>query len=380
MRRVIKYVAFYDVPNGETKRICSLAARGKIDYICSAIARAGFGVNIISPSWIDRESDTCFKGAEHLSITEQKKVTFFPSFQSKNRITGAIRIAASLLCVFLYLLFNTKRGEKILVYHALWLSFPIRLAKLFKSLRIILEVEEVYSDVWKNSTTRAFRNAEHRLIESADYYILVSDLLKERLARPNAEVLYGSYAPIKERAVNRRKEVHLVYAGEIDSTKCGAINSVRMMRHLPSNYILHVIGTGKPAEIHFLQELINQENQHCNRPACAYDGVLHGDDYSAYLQNCDLAVNPQNTGAYMNTGFPSKILSYLTHDLRVVSSRLPCIERSPLAEYIHFARSESPEHIAEAVVSVDLSEPNHCLERIRDLDRRFVRKLKTMLA
>ena len=52
MSKTIKYIGFYDTDDHiNENRNTFLAATNKMDYIASAIVKAGYSVDIISPSW-----------------------------------------------------------------------------------------------------------------------------------------------------------------------------------------------------------------------------------------------------------------------------------------------------------------------------------------
>lgn len=60
-----------------------------------------------------------------------------------------MRIIWSWTWLFFYLVFNVKRGEKIIAYHSLMIDFPLYCAKRIKGFKLILEIEEEYCVVIK---------------------------------------------------------------------------------------------------------------------------------------------------------------------------------------------------------------------------------------
>jgi hypothetical protein len=375
-RKTVKYVGFYDFPNSDIKRVSNLAATNKMDYICTAIVRAGYNVEIISPSWIGDNGESKFQRQSTVKVDDNISVTFCPSWQTNNKISRNIKIVFSLTWLFLYLLFNAKKNEKVLAYHVQWISIPIRMAKFFKRYELILEVEEIYCEVW--NTKSYLSKMEKKIINAADKYIVASDILKERLNKKSCIVLYGGYLNnINVFSKKRSDKVELIYAGSIDGTKGGAYNAVEAMHYLPNNYRLSVLGFGNHHDIVKLNNLLDKLSQ--NAKSCTYSGIKIGSDYSQYLINCDIALNPQYQGDYMNTAFPSKILSYLSHNLRVVSTRIKSVEMSSLSSLITFSNDDSPQSIAQAVMSIDINQPYDSKTKIIELDNEFIIDLKRIL-
>ena len=378
----VKYIGFYDLPHRKSKRVSNLAAINKMDYITNAINRAGYNVDIISPSWISEDSEIKFELQKKVKINSKTNVIFFPSWKTKNFITRNLKILWSPCCLFFYLIFKTKRNEKVFVYHVPWISIPIRAAKKIKNFQIVLEVEEIYGDVWKQ--WEKFKKIEQKLIDSADTYILVSDLLKEHLNKDTKSsiVLYGSYhvIPIEKNKVESNNQINLLYAGSIDITKGGAYNAIEALRYLPDRYILNIIGHGSSEQISNLLKLIKSINEEKGKEVCIFDGTLHGQKYTDYLLKCDIALNPQNQGDYMNTAFPSKILSYLSHNLRVVSTEIKSVKNSAISNYINFSQTDDPESIAEAILNVNCNINFDSRSTISKLDKKFVVNIKELMS
>lgn len=384
--RTVKYIGFYDFPYSHSDRVCNLAAFNKMNYISSAINRAGFQVNIISPSWMGNNTKVKSEKEYTQKINEKTSVTFCPSWATKNKLTRNIKILFTMLWLFQYLLIKVKKNEKVIAYHVQWISIPIRAAKFIKRFYLILEVEEIYGEVWAES--KKLYRMEKKLLDSADSYIFVSDVLKKQFTSKGKSglVLYGSYDAKGIRKIlrlnkkNRNNDnIILVYAGSIDSTKGGATKAVETMRYLPCNYRLRIIGNGTEKEIISLKNQIDEINEEFNKEICKYEGTLYGEEYSKYLLQCDIALNSQNEGIYMNTAFPSKIISYLLHNLEVVSTRVNSILDSSISSLIFFSDDDKPESIANTILNIDLEKSNDNIDEISKLDFKFVESIKNML-
>lgn len=372
----IKYIGFYELNGSNSNRVCSIAATNKMNYICSAINCAGFPVNIISPSWIGNKSKIKWEKQKEVKINESTKVTFCPSFKSYGKFTLSLKIIISLIWLFLYLIFYTKKNEKVIAYHVPWISLPIRLAKFFKQFKLFLEVEEVYSDVMVVNSI--FTRWEKKLLNVADTYLFSTDLLRDRLeTKKPSLIIYGVY-DVKEQLSEPIYDgkIHLVYAGIIDSNKKGAFNALAASQYLPNKYKLHIIGFG---EIEKLCSLIKELNS-TNDCEVLYNGTLYDSEYIKYCQSCHIGLSTQiMEGDYLVSSFPSKILSYLSMGLHVVSCKIPCVEKSSIGDLVNFYCDDSPRNIAEAIMAVDLTKPFDSRKILKELNEDFIRNIQMLL-
>jgi hypothetical protein len=374
----IKYIGFYDIPREHDKRVANIAAVNKMDYICDAIIRAGFTVQIISPSWLDElDRSSVYVPQTKLQLSDKKYITFCPSFRTKGKWSRNLKIVFTLVWLFFWLIKHVNKNEKILVYHVQWLSLPIRWAKRIKKFNLILEVEEIYGQVWENK--RILRKWEQRLIRDANYFIAVSDILAEILGERVKVILYGNYNVSRLRKSSSiNDKINVVYAGSIDSTKGGAENSVRCIEFLPEDYVIHILGSGNIHSVEKLVNVIDQINRKLGRESCIYHGLKIGYAFDEIMSNFSIGINPQFDGAYMSTAFPSKIIKYLSYNLRVVSTRIKSVDKSDIASFITFAENDTPESIALAIKQIDLYSKFDGKEVLDRLDRNFVLDIKNL--
>ncbi len=375
MDKEIKYIGFYDITDTQSKRYIALSATNKMDYICEAIHQAGFKVHLVSLAWFIRIGNTPkFHWKTTKQINEHKRLTLCPSIESPSKFLKKINVILSLVWFFLWLLLNTRRNEKILVYHSTIISIPLRFAKKIKGFKIILEVEEIYGQVYKDKKT--IRELEQKLLNKADCYIAVSNVLAEILGDKVKAIIYGNYAIPN---VNIRKEANgltnIVYAGSIEHTMEAAFNTIKCAKFLPENYIVHICGFGNIDSVNELQEQIRIINNDLSREAIKFHGVIPNDKFSDFLHSCQIAINPQRDGENMTTLFPSKIIKYLTHNLSVVSTRIKSIDKSPFESIITFSENDSPESMAKAIMTIDLNDHFDNLPLIRKLNEDFIKDL-----
>lgn len=377
MNREIKYIGFYDFPDAKKSRVSTLAAINKMDYIADAINQAGFDVHIVSPSWStgNGEKVTAQKGGT-IQLHSHKKVTFCPTFNTENKLTGYLKIIYSLIWLFFWLVKNVKRNEKILMYHVQWLSLPVRWAKKIKGFQLVLEVEEIYGDV--SAIHSYFYVLENKLIASADSYIFSTELLVKKIAPSQPYIIiYGEYKIYPELGNPPGDgKIHLLYAGIIDTHKAGAFNAVEAAKYLSDNYVMHIIGFG---DIVLLKNKIEEINK-LNVCQVTYDGILSGEEYIKYCQKCHVGLSTQNMdGEYLNSSFPSKILSYMALGLLVVSCNIECVKISKIGEFIYYYDNNNPKEIAEAIMSIDYNNLRDNASEIQKLNNEFVININRLL-
>lgn len=376
MQKIIRYVGFYDTPDSKSHRVHNLAATNKMDYIASAINRAGYDVEIISPSWMGDNSNVRFERQKTITLDDGISATFCPSWKTGNKITRNIKIIFSLLWLFFYLIINVKRGEKILAYHVQWISIPIRAAKFIKRFELILEVEEIYTDVMV--VNLIFPIWERKLISKADMYILSTELLLDKInINKPYTIIYGVYNVQGRitKPINYGK-IHLIYAGIIDSHKRGALNALDACRYLSDKYHLHIIGFG---DIEMLEKLIFEHNKNYSSKV-TYDGLLSGNQYIEFLQSCHIGLSTQSMdGEYLESSFPSKILSYLSLGLRVVSCHIDCVYKSKIGNIITYYYEDNPKSIADAIMKIDIKDNYDSRKIIKRLDEEFIKNINMLL-
>lgn len=99
-----------------------------------------------------------------------------------------------------------------------------------------------------------------------------------------------------------------------------------------SSYKISVIGFGDVENIKKLKQEIELLNE-ISDCKVRYDGEKKGQEYIDYLSNCDIGLSTQiATGEYLKYSFPSKMLSYMSVGLRVVSSNIECVKKSKIGD------------------------------------------------
>lgn len=371
------YLGYYDVvSNAEENRNHVLAASNKMTYIVSALERAGFCVELISAS---QTLNAQGFAAKAVPLGEKSRLYLFRTLPWGNKLCRVRSVLFSKWQVFWYIWRHVSKGDTLMVYHSLGYAGLVRILKRLKGFRLVLEVEEIYADVTGSDKAR---EKEYKLLRRADAYIFPTELLNEKLNsehKPHC-IIYGTYQVEENRhCFFNDGKIHVVYAGTFDPRKGGAAAAATAAVFLPVNYHVHILGFGSKADTEQLKQVIAKISAK-STATVTYDGCLSGEEYIRFIQSCDIGLSTQNPDAAFNgTSFPSKILSYMANGLRVVSVRIPAIERSAIGDLVTYYDTQTPESIAKAIQSVDMSAPYDSRAEIRTLDESFLRDITDVL-
>ena len=378
MEKIIHYISFYSDLNDKENRYNSLACVNKVNYIMKVLNKLDYQVKIISPTYT---LNNCYYSEKDITICKKNKLHVFATKSSNNKIIRYIERKLTFLVFKKYLLKNIKENEQIIVYHANTMLFYNVLKKLKKkkNIKIILEVEEIYSDV-NNSLTY---KKEEKMFKLADKYIFVTKMLEQKInniANKPYCISHGNYN-IENKIVDKYNDgkIHIVYSGIIDFVKKGAQMALNIAQYLSDKYVVHIIGFGNQNDIEILKEKI-KENNSKNKCIVIYDGIRKGKEYISYIQKCEIGLSTQDSDEkYNDTSFPSKILAYLSNGLRVVSINIPAIKNSNVSELIYFYNENNPESAARVIMGININEKYESRSLIKKLDKEFTEKMAVML-
>lgn len=371
----IFYLGYYNLPDSGTNFV--LAAVNKMNYICEALENNGYNTEIVSASGAVEKK---FCKSKKVKLTDKTTLKLFSSLPRLNRIVSVIDRVILKTKLFLYMIKNTNKDSTVMAYHSLgYMSLVKRLKKL-KGFKLIIEAEEIYGDVIGNEKTS---QKEYEFFKIADGFIFPTELLSEKVnteKKPEV-IIYGTYHIEKEmHKIFSDGKIHCVYAGTFDPRKGGAIASAESAMFLDENYHVHILGFGNEKEKAEMLNTIDSISKK-SKAKITYDGLLSGEEYIKFIQSCDIGLSTQNpNGKYNDTSFPSKILSYMANGLRVVSIRIPAIEKSAVGKFMYYYDEQTPENIAKAIKSIDFSEEYDSRKAIGMLDKDFICDLKKMLS
>ncbi len=373
----IYYLGFYDTPeNKEEKRNIVLAATNKMAYIIEAIEKTGYSAEVISASQTKNKKSYAEK---IIPIGQKSSLHLFKTSPWGNKIRRVISVLYLKYQYRQYILKNITANDTVIAYHAVPYAEFLARAKKKLGFKLILEVEEIYADV---NGSENDRKKEYKVFEAADAYIFPTKMLDDKLntqSKPSV-IIHGTYKvePDRKAKFNDDK-IHIVYAGTFDPRKGGALAAVGAAEFLDDKYHLHIIGFGNSAD---KQNVLNEMERVSKTTECTvtFDGLLSGEDYIRFIQSCDIGLSTQNpTGAYNDTSFPSKILSYMANGLRVVSVKIPVIETSAIGEYMYYYDEQTTKKIAEAIKSAAIDGAYNSRAEILKLNEKFISELKNLL-
>ena len=372
----LKYIAYYSDPDESKHRKAAPSADTKIDYIVSVLMREGCNVKIISKCGVEKCESILKYNGDYAIEKNGTLVRFVPSLTSKFRpLRFFTRIYTNLKINRLIKKECLNTDCKILIYHSLGMCSIIKYLKKHKK-SFILEVEEIYSDVMAKKKKQN-REKEDFMFSAASSYIFSTELLNREINSGNKPyvVCNGTYNTtqklVEEKIFDDKDKNHCVYAGTFDPRKGGVTAAISAAEFLSENYHMHILGFGNEEETKSMKDLISEVSKK-SVATVTYDGLLSGEEYIRFIQSCDIGLSTQNPDAAFNaTSFPSKILSYMSNGLRVVSIRIPAIEGSAIGKYMYYYDKQTPEEIAKTIMTVNLNDDYNGRQVISKLDAEF---------
>lgn len=373
---MIKYIAHYDCTDKPKERNYFLSCVNKVSYILNVLSCQGQKVEVISAS---NSSINESLSKQTISLFDNVKLKLLHGFKRGNILRNKISTIIFGMLFFMYLFFHLRKYDTVIVYHSLAYLKQIAFLKKIKKFRLILEIEEIYSDVRGDKKKKA---KELKFCQFADAYLFSTSLLNEKINIKNKPyvIIHGTYHV--EKAYNEKfndGRIHCVYAGTFDPRKGGVAAAAAAGQFLNENYHIHILGFGAKKDEELLKKQIDDIS---SKTKCkiTFEGLKSGEEYNRFIQKCDIGLSTQNPNAAFNdTSFPSKILSYMANGLRVVSIKIPAVVNSEVGKFMYYYDEQTPQKIAEAISKVDLNDGYDGRKIISELDRNFEMQLKQML-
>lgn len=372
---MIYYFGYFDFQDSKVQRKYIVSATNKMEYIARAVQSIGYPIEFVSLSLSNKRGI----GFHKTQVRESNglKARFFPTCDMPLYWKWLKDLWRN-VCVLLWGLRHLNSDDVVISYHTTSKTSSILVwLRKVKKFRIILEVEEIYSDV-AGIPKHALRR-EYNTFENCDAYIFSTELLEEKLNTSHKPyvVIYGTYNV--EKIINKPGvgDIHVVYAGTFDKRKGGAA-AAAAAAYLPQNYVMHICGFGKPNEVEEMTRVIRELQSKGYK--IKYEGLLKGSDYISLLQSCSIGLSTQDPSAkFNNTSFPSKILSYMSNGLSVVSIRIDAVLRSKIGNSIYYYDVQTPQNIADSILSVDVQQAINSRNLITSLDEYFKKELATLI-
>lgn len=372
----VYYIGFYNNP--ESDRFTAVPAITKMNYIIDSLNQGGLNVDVISPSFINKNKCLFEKGGFQ-KLNSMTRLWLPPSLSVNFKIGNYFFSRISFL-IWFFKLFTLKSYDTVILYHSPVFSLPIRIVKKLIGFQLIIEIEEIYSYAFGRNNH--ILQKELRLIKSSNKQIIVNDLISNqmKLDRNNNIVCYGPYRinynvePIKF----KDNKIHIIYAGSFSQLKGGVHHSIEAAKYLPVKYVMHILGFGTKEETLKVKEQIKLVNE-LDCCEVRFEGVKYGDELHSFMKGCTIGLNPQKWGDYMLYAFPSKVLVYFCMGLNVVTSPLKTLTSSTLSHYFNYFYQETPESIAKAIINAKLFHSDQLNEVITDLHNNFVQELVDLI-
>lgn len=371
---MIYYVAFYAEPD-DKKRRNNLAGVDKANYIIDTIADLGNPVTILSNA----------KSVEKKGIRTEDKVIndkgvvlhTFTSWKKGNRLWDILNAAYGLMQLLIYILFNVKQSDTVIVYHSMGYRGLFALIRKVKRFHYILEVEELFQ--YFDANNSSYKKKENKVFEEPDAFIFSNQIIEKEINRGKKDyvIVNGIYKNEIVKGYKRDNEkVKLVYAGSLEPQK-GIGIILEMAEYLTSKYELRIIGFGTEKDLLIVRDKIKKLLE--RGIFVRYDGVKTGNEYKKYLQTCDIGLCIQNDSDEFNKyEFPSKILSYMTNGLNVITNDLIQVRTSEVGSYINIVISNNPKEIA-TYINHEKYKNVDARDVIDELDDKFHQEMKKIL-
>lgn len=375
-RRTIKYIAFYS--NEKDRYPQSLAAIDKINYVCEVLENAGFRVELLSLCDVSLNGP---KQSHQEQLLKQSQLFLPKTFYRKNLLRKIQHRLFRDRSRFAFLNKHIDDGDIVLAYHSLQVLRYVSRIRKRRDIKLVLELEEVYSKLRQSNSNPKKIEEEERLINQCDAFLFSSEVLKEgfrseSILKPSA-VINGVYHMNRILPKNDRLE-RIVYAGGFAPER-GVDAVIELSQYLPRNYSIHILGSGTKEETERVVNLISSLNSD-NCCSIVFHGEKRGEEYTSFLQSCDIGICLQNPEDVFNKyEFPSKVFSYLSNGLFVVSTDIVQLQKSPVYDFITIAPSNNLGDVANTIMNMDVAKLKNPAEVLEYLDKKAVQDIKQLM-
>lgn len=371
----VHYIGWYIAENDLQLYSGNIPGMLKMRYITRKLVEAGFQPHIYS--FANKREGIIY--CSHKTKEDGVPIRYSGGMHISGKLTRLINNFVKQLSAVVYLLFTVKSEDTVILYHSVGFSTLLTRVNRLVNRNIILEVEEIYGYTAVGDEPKVLKK-ELRSISECKKYILINNHLARRFSIPETAYVpcYGVADGIK-RTVPRIEDgrVHVVYAGTIEGRKQGAYTAAEAAEFLPDNYILHILGFGKEENINILKQKVDEINRKRGIIIVEYLGYKSGKELEDFLYSCHIGVSTYvMKDDFANCSLPSKIFTYMSHDLAVVRGYASAYDGEEIAKYWRFYYDENPEEIAKAIVNTNIPEIGVTLDFLKKCDTRVVEFLK----
>lgn len=372
----VYYIGWYISDSDKDKYSGNVPGNLKMHYVVDQLKESGNTPEIIS---FARKKGATGLYNTRVSNSQGCLLRYLGGVGGNGRFTQRIDFLMK-ECLFIWLcLFKIKKSDTIVLYHSVALTNLLAKLRKFVKRHVILEVEEVYGYAAQGDDKTSLE-VEFKTIPLMDEYILINDYLQEEFNLPKEKCVpcYG-VVNIPERHEGRFDDgkIHVVYAGTIEGRKQGAFLAVETATHLPDNYITHILGFGKKEQIDALSKKIEEINRLKGFEAVIYHGFMSGETLDNFLFKCHVGLSTYvQRDDFANNSLPSKVLTYMCHDLAVVRGNATAFNIMDISKFWTLYTIGTPEDVAAAVVSARIPKFGEHSKYLTECNDRFVSFLK----
>ena len=372
---MIHYIGWY-IGNSEKELYsCNVPALLKMRYIVEKLQYINKPITIFSLAKGTQEG----LYRRRKSTENDVSIVYASGYTSTNRFADRINTIIKKFEFVRYVLFSVKKKDTIVLYHSTDYTHILSVLRKYFRRHVILEVEEVYGYAAQGDD-RISLNSEFRSIPLMDEFILINDYLQEEfgLSKEKCVPCYG-VVKLPNRRVNRYDDgkIHVVYAGTIEGRKQGAFLAVETSACLPANYITHILGFGKQEYIEALQKRVDEINHEKGAEVVRYHGFMTGDELDNLLFKCHIGISTYvQRDVFANNSLPSKILTYMCHDLAVVRGEASAFKTMDISKFWTLYRNGEPQDVADAIMKARVPEIGENAQYLLECDIKVVDFLK----
>jgi len=245
---------------------------------------------------------------------------------------------------------HVRSGDLVMIdnYELLYVIAAC-LARLRRKVTFILDYEDgkhLTDQGWSRVLSSTAEAVGKRLIRGA---LLAHPVLCERLPADLAKELVPGFVVPQERTRQSipEKEVHFLYSGTFDTAR-GVDLLLAAIPLLPeSGWVIEITGRGPKAE-----EVRRFADSFHKSGKVRFHGALPQSDYEELLGHCHVGLNCQRASDPVSgVTFPSKVFSYLSAGLVVLSSKASSVDSICGRACLYFDE-ETPESLAEAMLRI----------------------------
>lgn len=373
---MIHYIGWYVDLDHDGVYYGNIPAKLKMRYVADKVLAAGKKLTVFSLA--NRSSKGIYFTKKH-KATNGINIRYSAGFSQKGKIGKTLNSFIKKLEFVYYIIFKVKKQDTIILYHSVAYTKTLSFLKKFFNRKTVLEVEELYGFSAQGDDQKCLKT-EFKSIKKMDYFILINDYMQSELGI-SADKYVSCYGvvSIPERKVNRKQDgkIHVVYAGTIEGRKMGAYTAAEVSQYLPSEYFVHILGFGKKENIDLLCKKIDEINSKRKEPVIKYEGFKQGSELDDFLHTCHIGLSPYvMRETFSNNSFPSKIFSYMCHDLTVVRGYAKAYENMDISKNWSVYYDQSPECIASAVRNAVITEQGAAKETLMKYDVKLINFIK----